>query len=438
MSVVASNGVSAAEKNEAGALALATTRVSSDTLYTLGAGLGCFVTMSFLTALAATWKKGVPLPVSIGLLVATSIAAAVLTTFATHALSLRRYTGMFVIDPRDRSITHRGGERYSFDDVVDVRASSRFAGQLRGQPNIGWWLLVDTKGGATLRVYRGSWGEIRTIAAELGAMGLPLDGDLREEEGVLLRTSACLVRRDDRGRLVLENTMRGTKIFSPFLLVVWLVLTASYVRAGLAGSSVAWVFVAVLVAGTAYGFFNLMRTHRWSGIFTIDAEARTVTRAPSQALPFGQLDGVQLGTVSFRGVSPGPLGPTVVAAVRESDDAMWLLFGGAPGDVRFVGELIAAEGLSVREVGETAPSGSGGAALPSADEPLAQPSPSSSVGAGASGVGARRSTSIFSMSSGSGSSKRTSSSVCGCTNPSSAACSMMRGASMRAPLYRRM
>jgi hypothetical protein len=348
--VVSSNGLSAAEKNDAGALAMATARASADVLYTVGAGAGCFVTMSFLTALAATWKKGVPVPVSALLLVATLIAATVFTTFARQALALRRFTGMFVIDPNARSIVHRGGERYSFDDVVDVRASSRFAAQMRIDPNIGWWLLFEMKSGAVLRMYRGSWSELRALAQELGAMGLPLDGDLREEDGVLLRTSGCLVRRDADDRLVLENTMRSTKIFSPFLLVVWLVLTANYVRAGLAGSSVAWLLVAFFVAGTAVGVFNLVRTYRWSGVFTIDAKARTVTREPGIALPFRELDGVQLGTVTFRGVGPGPLGPTIVAAVRESDDAMWLLFGGAPGDVRFVGDLLAAEGLPVREV----------------------------------------------------------------------------------------
>lgn len=349
--VLCANGLAAAEKNDAGALATATGRASSDTLYFVGTALGLFVTMAFLTALAISVRGGLPWFILALLLTMTLAGAALFTTFATQAWSLRRHVGMFVFDPRTRRLTHRGGDSYSFDDVLDVRASSRFAAETRTNANVGWWLLVDTKTGPTLRIYRGSWKEVRLVADALREMGLPIEGDLREEDGVLLRTSHCLVRRDDQGRLVLENQMRTFKLVSPFIITVWLLFSAGYFYSLAKGNWCVLPFCLFFAFGIGVGSYNLFQTYRRAGIYVFDPKAKTLSRDGDEREGWDDLESITLGAVSFRGMRENLMGPTAVAAVRR-DGTLWLLHTGGPGDVRYVGEEIAALGLTVREAGK--------------------------------------------------------------------------------------
>lgn len=349
--VLCSNGLAAAEKNDAGALATATGRGRSDALYFVGTALGLFVTMAFLTALAISVSGRLPWFI-LGLLFAGTLGGAGLfTTFASQAWALRRHVGMFVFDPRARTLTHRGGETYAFDDVLDVRASSRFAAELRTNANVGWWLLVDTKTGPTLRIYRGSWKEVRLVAEALGAMGLPIEGDLREQDGVLLRTAQCLVRKDDQGRLVLENPMRTFKLVSPFIITIWLLFSAGYFYSLAKGNWCVLPFCLFFAFGIGVGTYNLVQTYRRAGIYVFDPEARTVTRDGDERESWDELESITLGAVSFRGMRENLLGPTAVAAVRR-DGSLWLLHTGLPGDVRYVGDVLADAGLVVREAGK--------------------------------------------------------------------------------------
>lgn len=347
--MLCSNGLSAAETNAAGALAMVSGRSESDKLFVLGGGLGLFVTMAFLTAGAATLRGAPILAVP---LLALALAGGCLTTvFARHAYALRRHTGMFVLDPARRTITQRGGDTYAFDDVLEVRAVAKLVGQMRTRQDVGWWLLLELKRGPLLRVYRGSWPEMRTLAAELAALGLPLEGDLREEDGVLLRTSTCLVRRTGSDGLVFHNPMRGFKLLSPFLLLIWTLFSAGYFYALAQGNVLVLPLCVFFGIGITVGLVNLVLVHRRSGHFVFDFAQGTLVRDERTIERLSDLDDVKLGAIGLRGVRPSFVGPTAAVACR-GDGSLWLLFTGSPGDVRFVGTLLAERGVKVRELGE--------------------------------------------------------------------------------------
>jgi hypothetical protein len=179
-------------------------------------------------------------------------------------------------------------------------------------------------------------------------MGLPVDADLRGDDGVLLRTSGCLVRTDGEGKLVLENAMRTFKLLSPPILVVWVLFAAGYFYSLARGNYCVLPFCLFFAAGIGVGTYNLVQTYRRAGVFVLDVDGDTLSRDGEERETISELESFTLGAVSFRGMRPSITGPTALAAVRR-DGSLWLLFTGTPGDVRYVGDCLVERGLTVRE-----------------------------------------------------------------------------------------
>jgi hypothetical protein len=291
--------------------------------------------------------RGSPLALLTGL---PFVVASLLLAMSLRELRAQRSrTGRFVIDGAKGTLEHEGHGTHALADVTRVYASSRFAAALRMRSDAGWWIVVDVRGEAPLRVARAAWPEVARTLAALGSLGLPVEG---LEPGVLLRAASCAISRPAPGVLIFSNEQRAAKILAPAITVFWGFLAALMLVGPIVSGDAASLCVLPLGAffclGIGIGVRNTLLIHRRTGVFTIDAEQRTITRG-ADTRPFSRVTGAAAGSPGPFGLLRGdraPLGPTVIE-VAFDDGARWMLFQGQRGDVRYAADVVRSTGLQV-------------------------------------------------------------------------------------------